>query len=196
MSDITPAMIKELRDKTGLGLKKCKEALVASAGDIEKAIEELRKSGLAAAEKRMGRAAAEGTIFTYIHGDGKLGVMLELNCETDFVAKTDDFKNLGKDLCMHVAAMSPQWVSSEEISEEVVGKEREIYREQIKDKPDDIAEKIIDGKMNKFYQENCLLNQSFVKDDSQTIEALIKSHIAKLGENMKVSRFVRMELGK
>lgn len=196
MSEITPVMIKELRDKTGLGLKKCKEALVESAGDINKAIEELRKSGMAAAEKRMGRSATEGRVFSYIHGEGKIGVMLELNCETDFVAKTDDFNGLGKDLCMHIVASSPQWVSADDVDQDVVAKEREIYKEQIKDKPENIVEKIVDGKMKKYFEENCLLSQSFVKDDSMTIEELIKSMIAKLGENMKVSKFARMELGK
>ena len=196
MAEITSSMIMELRDKTGLGIKKCKEALVETAGDINKAIEELRKSGLAAAEKRMGRAASEGIIFSYIHGNGKLGVILELNCETDFVAKTDDFKNLGKDLCMHIAAAAPQWVSATDVPAAIVAKEREIYHEQIKDKPANISAKIVDGKVKKFQQDNCLLEQLFIKDDSQSIENLVKSMIAKLGENIKVNRFVRMELGK
>lgn len=196
MADVTPALIKELRDKTGIGLMKCKAALVESNGDIEKAIEQLRKSGLAAAEKRMGRSASEGTIFSYIHGNGKLGVMLELNCETDFVAKTDDFQQLGKDICMHIAAMDPKWVSADEVDTNVLEKEKEIYKEQIQGKPENVVEKIVEGKIKKFKEENCLLDQAFVKDDSQTIDAIIRGLIAKLGENIKVAKFTRMELGK
>ncbi len=194
MADVTPALIKELRDQTGLGLMKCKAALVETNGDIEKAVEQLRKSGLASAEKRMGRDASEGSIFSYIHGNGKLGVMLRLNCETDFVAKTDDFKNLGKDICMHIAAMAPKWVSEEDIDQTELAKEKEIYSEQIKDKPENIIEKIVEGKIKKYKEENCLLDQGFVKDDSQTIDALIRGLIAKLGENIKVGSFSRMEL--
>jgi elongation factor Ts len=195
MADITPGMIKELRDKTGLGLKKCKEALVDAAGDIEKAVVALRKSGLAAAEKRMGRSASEGMIFSYIHGNGKLGVMLELNCETDFVAKTDDFQNLGKDLCMHIAAMAPEWVGPEDVDPAYIEKEKEIAQEQMKDKPENVVEKIIEGKVKKILSENCLLMQGFVKDDKQTVENLVKSMIAKLGENIKVGKFSRIQLG-
>lgn len=195
MADITPAMIKELRDKTGLGLKKCKEALVETAGDIEKAVVALRKSGLAAAEKRMGRSASEGIVFSYIHGNGKLGVLLELNCETDFVAKTDDFQGLGKDICMHIAAMSPRWVDESDVCPEYLEKEKEIAREQIKDKPDNVIEKIIEGKVKKIYSENCLLNQAFVKDDKQTIATLVKNMISKLGENIKVGKFSRISIG-
>ena len=195
MADITPGMIKELRDKTGLGLKKCKEALVEAAGDIEKAVEALRKSGLAAAEKRMGRSASEGAVFSYIHGNGKLGVLLELNCETDFVAKTDDFQGLGKDICMHIAAMAPRWVDQNDVDAAYIEKEKEIAREQIKNKPENVIEKIIDGKIKKILADNCLLMQGFVKDDKQTIDALIKSFIAKLGENIKVGKFSRIQLG-
>ncbi len=195
MADITPAMIKELRDKTGLGLKKCKEALVETAGDIEKAVVALRKSGLAAAEKRMGRSASEGIVFSYIHGNGKLGVLLELNCETDFVAKTDDFQGLGKDICMHIAAMSPRWVDESDVCPEYLEKEKEIAREQIKDKPANVIEKIIEGKVKKIYSENCLLNQAFVKDDKQTIAVLVKNMISKLGENIKVGKFSRISIG-
>jgi elongation factor Ts len=194
MADVTPALIKALRDQTGLGLMKCKAALVATDGDLEKAVVQLRKSGLASAEKRMDRDASEGSIFSYIHGNGKLGVMLRLNCETDFVAKTDDFKGLGKDICMHIAAMSPKWVSENEIDQDVLAKEKEIFSEQIKDKPENIIEKIVEGKIKKYKQENCLLDQDFVKDDSQTIDALIRGFISKLGENIKVGSFTRMEL--
>jgi len=194
MAEVTPALIKELRDQTGLGLMKCKGALVESGGDITKAVEALRKSGLASAEKRMGRDATEGKIFSYIHGNGKLGVMLQLNCETDFVAKTDDFEGLGKDICMHIAAMSPKWVSEEQVDAAILEKEREIYAEQIKDKPENIIDKIVEGKLKKFKQENCLLDQEFVKDDSMTIDALVRGMIAKLGENIKVGSFTRMEL--
>jgi len=195
MADITPAMIKELRDKTGLGLKKCKEALVETAGDIEKSVVALRKSGLAAAEKRMGRSATEGIVFSYIHGNGKLGVLLAINCETDFVAKTDDFQGLGKDICMHIAAMGPKWVSEADVCPDYLEKEKEIAREQVKDKPDNVIEKIIEGKVKKIYSENCLLNQGFVKDDKVTIADLIKNMISKLGENIKVGSFSRIQIG-
>lgn len=196
MADVTPALIKELRDQTGLGLMKCKAALVDAGGDLEKAVVNLRKSGLAAAEKRMGRSTSEGMIFSYIHGNNKLGVMLQLQCETDFVAKTDDFQQLGKDICMHIAAMSPEWVSGEQVAPEVLEKEREIYRVQIKDKPAPMIEKIVEGKIKKYLSESCLLEQDFVKDDSMTIDALIRGVIAKLGENIKVGSFSRVEVGK
>jgi len=195
MAEITPAMIKELRDKTGLGLKKCKEALVEAAGDIEKSIEALRKSGLAAAEKRMDRSATEGIVFSYIHGNGKLGVLLELNCETDFVAKTDDFQNLGRDICMHIAALSPRWVSAADVDPDYLEKEKEIAREQVKGKPENVIEKIIEGKVNKILSDDCLLMQGFVKDDKVTVENVIKGMIAKLGENIKVGKFSRIQLG-
>lgn len=194
MAEVTPALIKELRDQTGLGLMKCKAALVENDGDLGKAVEALRKAGMASAEKRMGRSASEGSIFSYIHGNGKLGVMLKLNCETDFVAKTDDFQGLGKDICMHIAAMSPRWVSEEEVDADIITKEKEIYAEQIKDKPENVIEKIVEGKLKKFKQDHCLLDQSFVKDDSVTIDGLIRGFIAKLGENIKVGGFTRMEL--
>lgn len=195
MAEVTPLLIKEVREKTGIGLQKCKDALVKTGGDVEKAIEELRKQGLQAAEKRMGRDATEGRIFDYLHATGKIGVMLELGCETDFVAKTEDFANLGKDLCMHIAASSPRFVSSKEIPTEVVEKEKEIYRAQVTGKPDNIREKIVEGRVNKFFEESCLLQQRFVKDDSVTIDALIRGVIAKLGENIVARKFVRMEMG-
>ncbi len=196
MAEVTAELIKEVREKTGLGLLKCKEALVKTAGDISKAIEELRKQGLQAAEKRMGREVGEGSIFQYLHAGGKVGVMVELACETDFVARTDDFKELGRNLCLQVAASSPRFLTKEEVPAAEVEKEKEIYRAQIKDKPPAIADKIAEGRMQKFYADVCLMNQGFVKDESQTIDALVRGTIAKLGENIKVRRFVRMELGK
>ena len=276
MADITPAMIKELRDKTGLGLKKCKEALVESNGDIGLAIEELRKSGLASAEKRMGRTTNQGSVFTFTSPDGKKGGIVELACETDFVAKTADFKNLGiklatfvalqgvkdaetlnssnidgapvmetlkehisklgenlninnvksfqtsgrifqyihgegallgvmldiegadnkievlgKDLCMHIAASLPMYLDRDLVPPAVIEKEKEIFREQMKDKPSDVVEKILVGKINKFYQDNCLLDQTFIKDEKKTVAKVIKD----AGANYKLRSFARFQIG-
>jgi len=192
---ISAEVVKALRDKTGLGMMKCKEALVASDGDQEKAIEYLRKQGLKTADKKAGRATQQGAIGSYIHANGKIGVLVELACETDFVAKSDDFQALLKDLCMQVAATSPLAVTPDGIPQQVKDKEREIYAEQMKDKPARVLDKIIEGKLKAFYQERCLLHQPFVKEPERTVEEVIKAAIAKLGENIAVKRFCRMQLG-
>ena len=194
---ISATQVKELRDRSGVGMMDCKKALVEANGDLEKAFDLLRKSGIAKAQKKAGRSAKEGSVISYIHPGSKLGVLLELNCETDFVSNTDDFKNLGNDIAMHIAATSPQGVSREDISEEIISKEKEIYTEQAKgsNKPDNIIEKMVEGRVNKYYKENVLLEQEFVKDSSQTIEDLVTTTISKLGENIVVSRFSRFQLG-
>jgi len=195
--EITAGMVKDLREKTGLGMMDCKKALQETSGDIEKAVEYLRKKGALKAAKREGRATKEGRIGSYIHSNGKIGVLVELNCESDFVAKTDQFAELVKDLCMHVAASSPQWVSSEDVPEAVLAKEKEIYMTQAKEqgKPEKMLEKIAEGKLKKFFSEVCLLDQPFVKDPDKTVGDLVKDKIAQLGENITVGRFTRFQLG-
>jgi len=190
-------MVKDLREKTGAGMMDCKEALAASDGDFEKAIDYLRKKGMSAATKRSSKAAKDGTITTYVHMGGKIGVMVELNCETDFVAKTDNFQAMAKDLAMQVAATNPIYVSPQEISEDALEREKDIYRSQLlaEKKPEKIWDKIIEGKLNKFYEEVCLVNQKFIKDDSITIATLINNMIAKTGENIIIRRFARFQLG-
>ena len=190
-------MVKELRDKTGAGMMDCKEALTAAAGDFEKAIDFLRKKGMSAATKRSSKAAKEGTIASYIHMGGRIGVLVELNCETDFVAKTDDFQALAKNLAMHVAASNPLFVRAEEIPESVVEREKEIYRSQLLEekKPEKIWDKIIEGKLKKYCEEVCLMNQKFIKDTDITVETLISNMMAKTGENIVLRRFVRFQLG-
>lgn len=198
MAEITAQMIKELREKTGAGIVDCKKALQEANGDIEKAVEILRKKGAAKAAKKADRATAEGIVVSYIHAGGKVGVLLELNCETDFVARTEDFKNLGHEIAMQIAAMNPAYVSKEDVPQEVIEKEKEILREQAlsEGKPEHIVEKIVEGRLNKFYSERCLLEQPWIKDDSKTIGDLIKEYITKLGENIRVKRFCRFEVGK
>jgi elongation factor Ts len=190
-------MVKDLREKTGAGMMDCKEALTASDGDFEKAIDYLRKKGMSAATKRSSKAAKDGTIATYIHMGGKIGVMVELNCETDFVAKTDNFQTLAKDLAMQVAATNPIYVNAQEIPEDALEREKDIYKSQllVEKKPEKIWDKIIEGKLNKFFEEVCLVNQKFIKDDSITIETLINNMIAKTGENIIIRRFSRFQLG-
>jgi len=190
-------MVKDLREKTGAGMMDCKEALTASDGDFEKAIDYLRKKGMSAATKRSSKAAKDGTIATYIHMGGKIGVMVELNCETDFVAKTDNFQTMAKDLAMQVAATNPIYVSPQEIPEDALEREKDIYRSQLlaEKKPEKIWEKIIEGKLNKFYEEVCLVNQKFIKDDSITIATLINNMIAKTGENIILLMIARFQLG-
>jgi elongation factor Ts len=196
--EISAKMVKELREKTGLGMMDCKKALVETKGDSDKAVEYLRKKGALKAATREGRATSEGRIGSYIHMNGKIGVLVELNCESDFVAKTEQFGELVKDLCMHVAASSPRWISTEEVPEDVVAKEKEIYMSQAKEagKPDKMLEKIADGKLKKYYSEVCLLEQSFVKDTDKSVAEIIKEKIAQLGENITVGRFCRFELGR
>ena len=190
-------MVKELRDKTNSGMMDCKEALAASDGDLEKAVEYLRKKGLSAATKRSSRATKNGMVESYIHMGGKIGVMVEVNCETDFVGKTDAFKGMVKDIAMHIAAANPTYLSSEDIPENVMEAEREIYRDQAlaSGKPEKVVDRIIDGKINKFYEEVCLLNQKFVKDMDITIQTLVNNIIANTGENIVVRRFARFQLG-
>ncbi len=194
---ITAQMVKELREKTGLGMMDCKNALKETDGDMDKAVDYLRKKGALKAAKREGRETSEGRIGSYIHMTGKIGVMVELKCESDFVAKTEQFAALAKDLSMHIAASAPRWVSKEDVPEDVIAKEKEIYMDQAKQagKPEKILEKIAEGKLQKFYSDVCLLDQGFVKDTDKTVDQLIKEIIAQLGENITVGRFVRFELG-
>ncbi|HAR42561.1 MAG TPA: elongation factor Ts [Bdellovibrionales bacterium] len=195
--EISAALVKDLREKTGAGMMDCKRALAETSGDFEKAIDYLRKKGIANAAKKSGRATKEGAVYSYIHGEGKVGVMVEVNCETDFVARTEQFKQFVKDVSMHIAAASPTWVRSDEVPAEVLAKEKEIAIAQMQNsgKPAAMLEKIAEGKLKKFYEENCLLNQAFVKDPSKTIEQLLKETIATLGENMSIRRFARFALG-
>jgi elongation factor Ts len=195
--EISATSVKELREKTGAGMMDCKKALLETGGDFEKAVDYLRKKGIASASKKAGRLAKEGSVISYIHGEGRVGVLLEVNCETDFVARTEQFRQLVKDLAMHVAAAQPQWVRSEEIPVEVLAKEKEIAIEQMKNsgKPTAVLEKIAEGKLKKFYEDHCLLQQSFVKDPGKTIDQLIKEAIATLGENISIRRFTRYVLG-
>ncbi len=194
--NISAGDVKDLREQTGVGLMDCKRALTEAEGSIEKARDILRQKGLAMAEKKSGREAADGLIGSYIHM-GKLGVMVEANCETDFVAKTDDFQEFVKDIAMHIAAANPTYVKREDIPSEVIDKEKEIYASQVTNKPPQVVEKIIAGKLEKFYTDNCLLDQFFVKDPEQKtrISDLVVEKIAKLGENIMLKRFVRFQLG-
>jgi elongation factor Ts len=187
--------VRELRDRTSAGFLDCKKALEEANGDFEKAGEILRKKGLAKAIKKGSRGTPEGRVGSYIHTNGKIGVLIEVNCETDFVAKNDVFADLIKDLCMQVAATDPTAVSRETVPQDIIDKERKAYSEEFKDKPDNVREKIIDGKMESFYKEVCLINQPFVKDNDLTIEDLLKKAIAKLGENIRINRFARFAIG-
>jgi elongation factor Ts len=193
--EITAQQVKKLRDTSGAGLMDCKRALVEAEGDVEKARMILREQGLAKAGKKGGRTTGEGIIASYVHTGGRLAAMLELACETDFVARNDAFQQLATDLATQVAAMDPQAVGPEELPEKVVQTEREVYLKACADKPEQIREKIVEGKLQKFYDECCLLRQPFFRDDSHTVEEVVKDAIAKLGENIEIRRFVRMELG-
>jgi len=197
MTTISASTVKELRDKTAAGMMDCKEALKQSDGDINKAIDFLRKKGLATAAKRAGRAMSEGTIQTYIHTGGKLGVMVEVNCETDFVAKNEDFVQFARNIAMHIAATNPVSISQQDVPKEVVEKEMEIYRDQVRamGKPEQMIDKIAEGKLSKFYKESCLLNQGYVRDPNVTISDLIHEQIAKIGENITIKRFMRFQVG-
>ena len=190
-------LVKELRELSGAGMMDCKHALEKANDDLEKAMEVLRKSGIAKAQKKAGRSASDGLIFHYIHPGSKLGVLLEINCETDFVAKTEDFQNLAKDVAMHIAASSPISVNINDISNSIIEKEKEIYSEQAKNsgKPDNIIDKMIEGRIVKFYKENVLMEQAFVKDPDRTVKDLITENVAKLGENIVITRFSRFQLG-
>lgn len=194
----TPAkLVKALRDKTGAGMMLCKEALASCDNDIDKAVVYLRKKGVQAAAKRSSRTTKEGRVGSYIHMGGKIGVLVEIGCETDFVAKTDEFNALVKDVAMHIAASNPGFLNRDAITEQIIEQEKEILREQaIKSgKPEHIVDKIVEGKLSKFYEENCLLNQPFVKDPDKTVDDVVKDVIAKMGENIAIKRFSRFQLG-
>ena len=195
--EIAADLVKELRVKTGAGIMDCKEALKVSNGNFDKAVDFLREKGLSAATKKSSRATKDGLITSYIHMGGKVGVMIEVNCETDFVAKTENFRNLTRDLAMHIAAMNPLYVKPEDVPEAVLQREKDIYRKQViaEGKPEKIADKIVEGKLKKYYEEVCLLKQKFIKDTAMTVEDLIKASIAATGENILVRRFVRYQLG-
>ena len=195
--EVSASMVKDLREKTGAGMMDCKKALSETGGDFQKAVDYLRQKGLATAAKRAGRIASEGRIGSYIHAGGKIGVMVEVNCETDFVAKTDDFQVFAKDLAMHIAASNPSYVRREEVPREVLEREKEIYRAQARDakKPEKIMDKIVDGKLEKFYGEVCLLEQPFVKDPDITIQDLLNGFIGKVGEKVEIRRFTRFQVG-
>jgi elongation factor Ts len=192
---ITAQMVNELRGRTGVGLMDCKRALVESNGDFDEAITLLKKKGMATAAKKAGRDASEGTVQSYIHLGGKVGVMVELNCETDFVAKNDEFQNIAKGICMHIAASSPLYVSREEVPADLIEKEKDVARSQCEGKPENAIEKIVEGKIDKWFSEICLLEQKFVRNQDQTIQELLNENIAKLGENIVVRRFSRFQLG-
>jgi elongation factor Ts len=196
MTAISAELVKNLREKTGAGMMECKKALTENNGDFEKAIDLLRQKGLATALKKSGRSVSEGLIDSYIHM-GRIGTMIEINCETDFVARTDDFKELVKDVAMHVAAANPTYLARENVPLDVVEREKEIYKAQVSGKPPQVIEKIIEGKLEKFYSDNCLLDQIFIKDSDQkkTVKDLVTEKIAKLGENIIIRRFARFQLG-
>ena len=201
MAEITASAVKALREKTGAGMMECKSALVEAEGNEEKAIEILRKKGMATADKKAGRVAAEGAVGSYIHMGGKVGVLVEVNCESDFVARGEEFQQLVKDIAMHIAAVDPAYTRREEVPTETLEKEREILLEQLKNdpknanKPEDVINKIIEGRLNKYYEENVLLDQPFVKDPSLTIGDLVKEKIASIKENITIRRFSRFKMG-
>ena len=197
MSEINAKMVKALRDQVGAGIMDCKEALAECDGDMTKAVDFLRKKGLATAKKRAGRAMTEGVVTSYIHMGGKIGVMVEVNCETDFVAKTDDFQTFARNIAMHIAATGPVGIAPEDVPAEIVEKEKEIYRAQAEEmgKPEQMIEKIAEGKLNKFYKESCLLNQPYVKEPDKTVADYINEVIAVTGENISIRRFTRYQLG-
>lgn len=194
---ISAQMVKELRETTGAGMMDCKKALVETNGDMEKAVDYLREKGLAAAAKKSGRVAAEGVVESYIHGAGKIGVMIEVNCETDFVAKTPEFHSFVRDLAMQVAAANPQYLSRTEVPAAIIEHEREILRAQAlnEGKPEKIVDKMVDGRVEKFYKDNCLLEQTFIKDPDKSVTDVVNAQISKIGENIVVRRFVRYQMG-
>lgn len=195
--EITAALVKDLRERTGAGMMDCKKALVETCGDIEKAIDELRTKGLAKAAKKAGRVASEGVVLSYIHGKGRIGVLIEVNCETDFVGNTDEFRQLAYDIAMQVAATNPDYISREDVSAADLERERTVLRAQALEegKPEKVIEKMVEGRLDKFYKEHCLLEQPFIKDTDKTVQQLVHENIAKIGENIAVRRFVRYELG-
>jgi elongation factor Ts len=195
--NVSAQQVKELRDRTGAGFTACREALVEGSGDVEQAINILRKKGQAAAAKKAQRATSEGLVSSYIHAGGKIGVLIEMNCESDFVARTDEFQRLCHDVAMHIAALDPRFLRREEVTQETLDREREIYKEQAKQtgKPEPVIEKIVSGKMEKFYEDNCLYEQHFIKDEAMTVKELIDHTIAKIGENIAIRRFARFKVG-
>ena len=197
MAAISATMVKQLREKTGAGMMDCKNALSECDGDMDKAIDFLRKKGLATAQKRAGRTMTEGIIQSYIHLGGKLGVLVEVNCETDFVARNEEFQEFAKNISMHIAASNPLGIQAEDLPEDIVNKEKEIYRAQALElgKPENVIEKIVEGKLKKFFTDNCLLNQPYVKDPDITISDLLTEMIGKIGENITIKRFVRYQIG-
>jgi elongation factor Ts len=197
MAEITATLVKELRDRTGVSMMDCKRALAETGGDLDKAADHLRKMGAATAAKKADRAANQGLVESYIHPGGRIGVLIEINCETDFVARTEDFKALVHNLAMHVAASRPQWVRREDVPAGVMDKEREIYRDQMlrEGKPANIVDKIVDGKLGKFYEEHCLLEQPYVRDPDRKISQVVQEAVGKMGENIVLRRFSRFELG-
>jgi elongation factor Ts len=197
MAEISASLVKQLRERTGAGMMECKKALVESKGDLNEGETLLRKWGIASAGKKSSRSTKQGSVGTYIHAGAQLGVMVEVNCESDFVARTDDFQELVRDLAMHIAAADPQFIRKEDVTEAVLAKEKEIQKARAvnEGKPEKVAEKIVEGRMAKFYEEVCLLEQPFVKENSVTVDQLIKTKIAKLGENISVSRFARFKVG-
>ena len=197
MTTISATLVKQLREKTGAGMMDCKQALVECDADMDKAVDFLRKKGLATAQKRAGRAMTEGTVQSYIHMGGKLGVMVEVNCETDFVAKNEDFLDFAKNIAMHIAATNPLGIRPEDVPEAVVNREKEIYQAQALEmgKPENVVPKIVEGKMNKFFKDNCLLNQPYVRDPELSVEDLLNELIAKIGENISIRRFARYQTG-
>lgn len=194
---ITASMVKELRERTGAGMLECKKALEEAGGDMERAVQILRERGMAAAQKKAGRIAAEGLVESYIHAGGRIGVLVEVNCETDFVAKNDDFRAFVREVAMQIAANAPRYVSKEDVPEDVVAREKEIYRQQAlnEGKPEAVVEKIVEGRMKNFYKEACLLEQPYIRDESKTVGELLNELVAKIGEKIVVRRFVRFELG-
>lgn len=194
---VNATLVKELREKTGAGVMDCKEALLATQSDLEKSIEYLRRKGIAMASKKSSRVTSEGMVSSYIHGGGKIGVLVEVNCETDFVAKTQEFQEFVKDISMQIAAARPTWISKEEVPSEVIEKERSIYAELARSagKPEKVIEKIVEGKLDKYFQDECLLDQPFVKDPEISVTQLLTSKIAKVGENIVIRRFARYQLG-
>jgi elongation factor Ts len=197
MADISATLVKQLRERTGAGMMECKKALQASNGSLDEGETWLRKQGIASAGKKAGRATKQGLVSTYIHAGGQLGVMVEVNCESDFVARTDDFKELVHDIAMHIAATDPRFIRKEDVSQDVMDKERDIQRARAlnEGKPPAVVDKMIEGRMAKFYEEICLLEQPFVKEPTITVGQMVKTKIAKLGENMSVARFVRFKVG-
>ena len=195
MSEVNPALVKQLREKTSAGMMDCKRALVESGGDLAKAEDILRKKGIASASKKASRAAKEGVVASYIHLQGKVGVLVEINCETDFVAKNESFRDFVKDITLHIAAANPLYIGRDQVPHGTIERERSIYRDQVQGKPENVLERIVDGKLDKFFSSVCLLDQAFIKNPDQTVKELVASKISELGENIVIRRFVRYMVG-